>query len=70
MNVVFANGSLGIVIIYVLVGVFGYLTFLNFDGQPTTNILEAPYNHISELFIVRLISFNTCRVKSHCLSQY
>ena len=43
MSSVLAKGSGAAVILYALIGIFGYLTFVDTPGQPTTNILEAPY---------------------------
>ncbi|CDW80480.1 UNKNOWN [Stylonychia lemnae] len=43
MSNVLLKGSGAAVILYALIGIFGYLTFVNTPGQPTTNILEAPY---------------------------
>lgn len=43
MSGVLAKGSGAAVILYALVGIFGYLTFVDDPKYPTTNILEAPY---------------------------
>eukprot|EP00347_Sterkiella_histriomuscorum_P011277 403373068 len=43
MSGVLAKGSGAAVILYSLVGIFGYLTFVNTPGFPTDNILDAPY---------------------------
>lgn len=53
MSGVLAKGSGAAVILYALVGIFGYLTFVYVPGQPTTNILEAPYQKNVAITIVR-----------------
>ena len=49
MSKVLIGGTLSAVILYIIVGVFGYVTFTNFPGYTpqqalsAKNILEAPY---------------------------
>ena len=55
MSTVLVRGSVAAVILYALVGIFGYLTFVNSDKYPTTNVLESPYGNNIPILIV--ISF-------------
>ena len=49
MSKVLISGTVGAVILYIIVGVWGYVTFVNFPGYTAAealkaaNILEAPY---------------------------
>lgn len=43
MSSVLLKGSVSAVILYTLVGIFGYLTFVHTPDVITQNILEAPY---------------------------
>ena len=56
MSGVLIKGSFGAVILYALVGIFGYLTFAyDPDSLSTKNILDAPYNKNVAILIVSVI---------------
>ena len=45
MSKVLLTGSSSAIVLYTLVGLFGYLTFVAVPDSVTSNILEAPYQH-------------------------
>mmetsp|Transcript_93983 Transcript_93983/g.129443 ORF Transcript_93983/g.129443 Transcript_93983/m.129443 type:complete len:90 (-) Transcript_93983:214-483(-) len=55
MSKVLVLGSTGAVFLYLIVGVFGYATFVNFPGYTAKealdsgNILEAPYKNVKAI---------------------
>jgi amino acid permease len=54
MSKVITHGSLYAAFLYLLIGVFGYLTFVNTpDVLLGQNILNAPYNKHMAIMIVR-----------------
>lgn len=56
MSKVLVIGSTAAVILYVAVGIFGYLTFVYTPDLLGTNILVAPYNGNVAITIVNLTS--------------
>jgi amino acid permease len=54
MSKVLITGSGAAVVLYSLVGIFGYLTFVYVPDLLGTNILEAPYNKNVAITIVSI----------------
>jgi amino acid permease len=53
MSRILVNGSVAAVILYAIVGIFGYATFpYNEDDLSKANILEAPYGENIPIYIV------------------
>ena len=54
MSRVLIKGTISAVILYALIGIFGYLTFMdNPEALEKKNILEAPYNKNIAIAIVK-----------------
>lgn len=72
MSGVLTKGSSAAVFLYALVGIFGYVTFVNTPEVITTNILEAPFQGNVAITIVRrfILIIITFRETSHSFSLY
>lgn len=72
MSTVIASGSGAAVLIYALVGIFGYVTFVDTPEIISTNILEAPWNNaaVTAVKFLIIIHIKYCRVTSLYCSQF
>lgn len=67
MSNVLLKGSTAAVLLYMVIGIFGYLTFLGHEEDLGTNILMAaykPFNNNVAIIIVRNINSFTFRATS------
>lgn len=62
MSTVIASGSGAAVLVYALVGIFGYVTFVSQPNLVTSNILQAPWNNGAITAVRLLINSNLNRV--------
>ncbi len=53
MSGVLLKGSVAAIVLYAMVGIFAYLTFVQTPNVITQNILEAPYGKNIAIYVVR-----------------
>ena len=58
MSGVLLKGSVAAIILYAMVGIFGYLTFVNTPEVITQNILEFPYRKNVAIYVVSIPIYN------------
>jgi amino acid permease len=54
MGKVLIRGSSAAIVLYAMVGIFGYLTFVDHPEFITQNIFEAPYGNNIAIIVVRI----------------
>lgn len=69
MSGVLLKGSVAAVILYAMVGIFGYLTFVNTPEVITQNILESPYGKNVAIYVVRYSIYHGYRDNSLSFSR-
>ena len=54
MSGVLLKGSVAAIVLYTMVGIFGYVTFVHTPSVITQNILEAPYGKNIAIYVVSI----------------